>query len=134
MPSHGSDDPYLMTVQWSRRFLGLRLFLALALAGWKGYAQHIDHAIDMARLLRDALTEHGWSVVNRSPLAVLSIEPPAGSADVRTIVDRILAAGLSWVSVAEFVGRPVIRACITSGETSEADIRVLVQELDKWRL
>src|SRR5581483_7472473 len=33
MPSNASSlDPYLNTVQWSRRFLGLRLFLSLAVA------------------------------------------------------------------------------------------------------
>lgn len=133
MPSRGADDPYLMTVQWSRRFLGLRLFLALALAGWQGYAQHVEHAIDIAASLRRALVADGWSVVNDSPLAVLCIEPPAGSADVRTIVDRVLASGRAWVSVTEFVGRSVIRACITSGEASDSDIRVLVEELNLWR-
>ncbi len=44
MPSSASSlDPYLNTVQWSRRFLGLRLFLALAVAGWRGYgAAHVE--------------------------------------------------------------------------------------------
>jgi len=39
MPSNvPNHDPYVMTVQWSRRFLGLRLFLSLAAAGWVGKA------------------------------------------------------------------------------------------------
>ena len=39
MPSTAaSTDPYLNTVQWSRRFLGLRLFLSLGVAGWQGIA------------------------------------------------------------------------------------------------
>ena len=37
MPSSvASVDPYLNSVQWSRRFMGLRLFLSLAAAGWQG--------------------------------------------------------------------------------------------------
>jgi len=40
MPSQSEDiDPYLTSMQWSRRFLGLRLFLSLATAGWTGYAR-----------------------------------------------------------------------------------------------
>ena len=40
MPSSVTQlDPYLNTVQWSRRFLGLRLFLSLGGAGWDGYAR-----------------------------------------------------------------------------------------------
>ncbi|MHB8814882.1 MAG: pyridoxal phosphate-dependent decarboxylase family protein, partial [Steroidobacteraceae bacterium] len=38
MPSSATSiDPYLNSVQWSRRFMGLRLFLSLAAAGWQGY-------------------------------------------------------------------------------------------------
>ena len=31
-------DPYTSTAQWSRRFIGLKLFLALAERGESGYA------------------------------------------------------------------------------------------------
>ena len=56
MPSHNAGrDPYLNSVQWSRRFLGLRLFLSLAAAGWEGYARHVEHAIEIAALLTDRL-------------------------------------------------------------------------------
>ena len=45
MPSSATSiDPYLNTVQWSRRFLGLRLFLSLGAAGWQGYGAHVERA------------------------------------------------------------------------------------------
>ena len=48
MPSNASNlDPYLNTVQWSRRFLGLRFFLALAVAGWRGYGAHVERAVEV---------------------------------------------------------------------------------------
>ena len=48
MPSNAATvDPYVTTAQWSRRFLGVRLFLSLAAAGWEGYAQHIERSIDL---------------------------------------------------------------------------------------
>ncbi len=122
-------DPYVTTLQWSRRFLGLRLFLSLAAAGWDGYARHVEHAVEMATLLRHRLEARGWRIVNRSPLAVLCIEPPAGSADMRAIVGRVLASGRAWVSVAAFEGRDVIRACVTHGETTAEDVGVLVDAL-----
>jgi glutamate/tyrosine decarboxylase-like PLP-dependent enzyme len=43
---------------------GLRLFLSLAAAGWDGYARHVEHAIGLAALLRDKLSERGWKIVN----------------------------------------------------------------------
>src|SRR5256885_12398954 len=48
MPSNAATvDPYVTTAQWSRRFLGLRLFLSLAAAGWSGYAQHVERSVDL---------------------------------------------------------------------------------------
>src|SRR5207244_3452097 len=45
MPSSNTQlDPYLNSLQWSRRFMGLRLFLSLAGGGWAGYAAHLARA------------------------------------------------------------------------------------------
>jgi len=130
MPSATRDlDPYVTTMQWSRRFLGLRLFLSLAAAGWDGYAAHVEHAINLAALLGRALRERGWTVVNRSPLAVLCLEPPPGCTGVRAIVGRVLESGRAWVSVATFEGRDVVRACVTHGETTAEDVDILVAAL-----
>jgi glutamate/tyrosine decarboxylase-like PLP-dependent enzyme len=134
MPSHDSDrDPYLNSVQWSRRFLGLRLFLSLAAAGWPGYARHVEHAIDLAALLAQKLASRGWRVVNYSPVAVLCVEPPPGSAEVQAIVARVLASGKAWISMAAFEGRKVIRACVTHGETTPDDVAALVAALEAAR-
>jgi glutamate/tyrosine decarboxylase-like PLP-dependent enzyme len=134
MPSNiGGLDPYVTSIQWSRRFLGLRLFMSLAIAGWEGYARHVERAIGLAALLGEALAARGWSIANRSPLAVLCVEPPPGSADIRSIVARVVASGRAWVSVAEFEGRPVIRACVTHGETAPEDVMALVEALEGAR-
>lgn len=135
MPSHlAGVDPYVTSVQWSRRFLGLRLFLSLASAGWAGYARHVEKAVALAARLGAELTACGWTLANRSPAAVLCLEPPPASADIRTIVSRVLASGRAWISATEFEGRPVVRACITHGETSHDDLRVLVEALEEARL
>ena len=134
MPSNVENvDPYVTSVQWSRRFLGLRLFLSLAAAGWDGYAAHVEQAIDLAALLGERLRARGWTVVNASPLAVLCLEPPAGSADAATIVRRVLASGTAWISVATFEGRKMIRACVTHGATTPDDVEKLVEALEAAR-
>jgi glutamate/tyrosine decarboxylase-like PLP-dependent enzyme len=131
MPSDDpAIDPYLTSVQWSRRFVGLRLFMSLAAAGWTGYARHVERAIDLVALLREMLLARGWSIVNQSSLAVLCILPPAGSGDVSSIVRRVLASGRAWISVATFEGRQVIRACVTHGETAPEDVTELVNALE----
>jgi glutamate/tyrosine decarboxylase-like PLP-dependent enzyme len=134
MPSNVAGvDPYVTSVQWSRRFLGLRLFLSLAAAGWEGYARHVERAIDLAALLKETLLARGWTIANRSALAVLCVEPPAGAGDVRAIVGQVLASGRAWVSVANFEGRQVIRACVTHGQTTQDDIMELVDALETAR-
>jgi glutamate/tyrosine decarboxylase-like PLP-dependent enzyme len=134
MPSHEADaDPYVTSIQWSRRFMGLRMFLSLAAAGWQGYAAHVDRAIDLARQLKETLQSRGWGVANDSTMAVLCLEPPAGASDTATIARRVLASGVAWISTASFEGRPVIRACITHGQTSEDDIAQLADALEAAR-
>jgi aromatic-L-amino-acid decarboxylase len=131
MPSNvPSLDPYVTTVQWSRRLLGLRLFLSLAAAGWSGYAAHVERAIELAGTLKDELTARGWSILNDSPLAVLCVQPPSGSRDVRSIAARVLASGRAWVAAAVFEKSDVIRACVTNGRSAADDVMELVGALE----
>jgi glutamate/tyrosine decarboxylase-like PLP-dependent enzyme len=129
MPSNLQLDPYVTSVQWSRRFTGLRLFLALAAAGWQGYAAHVERSVALIEHLRAELDALGWRIANHSPLAVLCVEPPAGSADCRSIVARVLDSGRAWVSVATFEGREIVRACVPQGETTPGDVAELADAL-----
>jgi aromatic-L-amino-acid/L-tryptophan decarboxylase len=130
MPSpEPSVDPYMNTAQWSRRFLGLRLFLSLASAGWKGHAAHIERAVEQAEWIRRALEARGWRVLNDSPLAVLTVVPPAGQAEPSAVVQRVFKSGRAWVALARFEEQDVVRICITHGETSPDDLAILVDTL-----
>jgi glutamate/tyrosine decarboxylase-like PLP-dependent enzyme len=134
MPSHApAIDPYVTSSQWSRRFLGLRLFLSLGVAGWEGYARHVERAVELARLFAKRAEERRWSVVNEPALAVVCIEPPPGSRPVKDIVRRVLASGDAWISTAMFEGRDVIRGCVTHGETAPSDISAVMELLDTAR-
>jgi aromatic-L-amino-acid decarboxylase len=127
MPSNlATLDPYVTSVQWSRRFSGLRLFLALATAGWAGYARHVERAIGLAENLSEQLVAGSWKIVNSSSLAVLCVVPPSEKFDARAIANSVVTSGIAWISAAEFEGRPVIRACITSGESTPDDVTRLV--------
>lgn len=134
MPSYVNGvDPYVTSMQWSRRFIGLRLFLSLAAAGWSGYGRHVDRAVELAHLLSRRLVSKGWLLANIPDLAVVCIEPPPGSSSPRAIVDKLLKTGRVWASVAKFENRDVIRACITHGATSIDDVNELVDALDAAR-
>jgi hypothetical protein len=45
----------------------------------------------------------------------------------------VLASGGAWVSVAMFEGREIIRACVTHGETTPADIFSVMELLENAR-
>jgi glutamate/tyrosine decarboxylase-like PLP-dependent enzyme len=130
MPSEAAGlDPYLTSVQWSRRFLGLRFFLSLAAAGWAGFGAHVERSIELAMMLEEELVACGFSIANRSPLAVLCFNPPSASGSARKIVNHVLASGRAWIAVTPFEGKDVIRACVTHGETTPDHVRELVSAL-----
>jgi hypothetical protein len=132
MPSSISNvDPYLNSVQWSRRFLGLRLFLALAAAGWEGLGQHVERGVEVVERIKVRLVASGWTAANDSKLAVLDAIPPAALGDVRALVRRVVASGRAWVAPTLFEGREVVRICATNGETSDQDIDELVAVLNE---
>jgi glutamate/tyrosine decarboxylase-like PLP-dependent enzyme len=129
MPSSVAGiDPYLNSVQWSRRFLGLRLFLALGAAGWPGLGAHVERSAAVVERVRQRLTALGWTVANDSPLAVLDVLPPRDQ-DVRSLVRRVVDSGRAWVAPTTFEGRDVVRICATNGETTDADVAELVSAL-----
>jgi aromatic-L-amino-acid/L-tryptophan decarboxylase len=134
MPSSASSlDPYLTSVQWSRRFMGLRVFLSLATAGWGGYGAHVERAVEEISRIRERLLARGWTAVNDSRLAVLCVRPPPGSREVAEIARRVLASRRAWVARSHFEGLEVIRICATHGETSMSDVEILVETLESAR-
>ena len=134
MPSNVAGvDPYLNSVQWSRRFLGLRLFLALACAGWDGLGAHVERSVEVIERVKERLIDLGWTVANDSALAVLDVVPPRELAPARDLVRRVVASGQAWVASTTFEGRDVVRICATHGETSLEDVDTLVAALNERR-
>ncbi len=132
MPSSVSGlDPYLNSVQWSRRFIGLRLFLALASAGWAGLGAHVERAVEVIARVRAALILRGWTIANDSQLAVLDALPPARLGEARTLVRKLGASGRAGVAPTTFEGREVVRICATNVETSLEDVDALIAALDE---
>lgn len=132
MPSKADSstfDPYTNSVQWSRRFIGLKLFLSLAQHGAAGHAEMIDRQTRMGQLLREALTASGWRIVNSSPLPVLCFT--RDGLDIRRFLESMREHQVAWMSEARIAGTPVVRACITSFRTTERDILSVVDEMNR---
>lgn len=132
MPSASLErhDAYIHSVQWSRRFIGAKLFTALATLGLPGYRALIDQSIAVADRLREGLRAEGWRIVNDTRLPIVGFEPDAGDDDtVKLIENAVVDSGAAWVSSVRLRGRLVLRACITSYETDETDVEALLAAL-----
>jgi glutamate/tyrosine decarboxylase-like PLP-dependent enzyme len=123
-------DPYTTSVQWSRRFIGLKLFLSLAQLGESGYRRMIEHQADMGDLLRTSLSRAGWRIVNSTPLPLVCFtrEGLVTAVFLKALYERQIA----WMSEVRLGGGdPVLRACITSFRTTESDIDWVVREMSR---
>jgi len=123
-------DPYTTSVQWSRRFIGLKLFLALAQHGESGYVEMIEHQARMGDVLRESLKRAGWRVVNTTPLPLVCFTRDG------LVTAKFLAAlyerQIAWMSEVRLGDdAPVVRACITSFRTTESDIEWVVREMSR---
>jgi len=61
-------DPFTHSIQWSRRFVGLRLYLSLLFFGWDGYENVVGHQSNMGNLLRKKLIDSGKSWISVYPI------------------------------------------------------------------
>jgi glutamate/tyrosine decarboxylase-like PLP-dependent enzyme len=130
-------DPYMTTVQWSRRAIGLKVFMSLAERGRDGFAEQIDRQARMGDLLRAKLSGAGWAIANDTVLPLVCFTHD----DIRSqqlttgdILQAIYSRGNVWISDV-VLGRKerVLRACITSFRTDESDLDYLIQELELAR-
>lgn len=132
MPGKTSSvlDPYTSTPQWSRRFAGLKLFLALAERGESGYAQMIEHQTRMGEVLRRSLERAGWRILNRTPLPLVCFTRDGLIAS--NFLRELHKHQIAWMSEVQIdSGEPVLRACITSFRTTERDIEWVIREMSR---
>lgn len=125
----GLSDPYTTTAQWSRRFIGLKLFVALAEQGESGYSGMIEHQAHMGNVLRESLRQSGWRIVNDTPLPLVCFT--RDGLDTTSFLKALLERQIAWMSEVQLNGTPVIRACITSFRTTESDIEHVVSEMNR---
>lgn len=143
MPADVDDtvDPYTSSQQWSRRFIGLKLFLSLAVAGRAGYAEQLDHDVALGGLLRDRLTAAGWWVTNSAALPVVCFaDPAADRLDPEEswlwhcrLARSVVEGGAAWISPVRPAGRAALRACVISLRTTAEDVTTLVDAVERSR-
>lgn len=132
MPDGDGADPYVTTNQWSRRFIGAKLWATLRSVGQAGYQALFDQHFELAARLRASLPERGWRLHGEGVLPILLFDDPEGR-DSQAIADWIEADGSCWVGRVDFEGASVIRVCFTSYLTEWSDVEILLDRLDAAR-
>jgi len=136
-PASGAVEPYAESLQWSRRAIGMKLFVTLAVAGWRGYAAAIRHQLALLDRLVAGLETRGWRVVNDPAAGVACFVDATGAvpdARLPEVAARTVASGRAWVTHARIGSdRTVLRACITNHRTREEHVDRLLDMLDESR-
>ena len=129
----GTSDQYQYSIQWSRRFIGLKVFFTMAGLGAGGVADMVDHQADMAQHLRAELRRGGWRVTNHTPLPLVCFTRDQVPAELMAKIARSVAdEGTAWVSEVRLPdGARWLRACITNHATGPRDVGMLVEALNR---
>ena len=122
-------NPLTHSAQWSRRFIGLKLFMALAQHGEAGYAEMLDHQARMGDVLRESLVASGWRIVNSTPLPVVCFT--RDGVEASQLVAELRENQIAWMSDVQIGSMQAVRACITSFKTTEKDIEWVVEQMNK---
>ena len=128
------EEPYVHSPQWSRRFIGLKLFMALAVAGRSGYAAVLEGQTALGDKLKTLLSEDGWVLENDTPFPIACFTASGlGDDSHEAIAREIVSRGRAWISTTMLRRRKVLRACITSFRSTETDLAILIDELARAR-
>lgn len=132
----GVDEPYVSGILWSRRFIGLKLFMALAELGEEGYRAAIEHQANIGDGIRERLVSAGWRIVNDTPLPVVCFTGPpleTGRVSAAEIVAGVQARGV-WISEVHLSGyESSLRACVTSFRAGPMDVDALLTALGEFQ-
>jgi glutamate/tyrosine decarboxylase-like PLP-dependent enzyme len=131
-------NPFTHSIQWSRRFTGMTLFLSLLVTGWEGYAEVVRNHIRLAHYLAGQLGKNGWTVVNDPLLAVVCFFDKTtitGQSEtyLEFIAQEVKASGRAWLSTTRIRNRPMLRACVSNHRTTRNDVDALISELNEAR-
>jgi glutamate/tyrosine decarboxylase-like PLP-dependent enzyme len=133
------QDPYARSLQWTRRFSGLKLFMTLGSIGWQGYERLVNEQTDLGHRLRRGLEGTAWRIANSSELPLVCFRDGAselqrGDQYHRDICAKVVNSGRGWISTVDLPGTGTcLRACVTNYRTTAEDVDSLITLLGEAR-
>ena len=141
------DDPlesftfFDETIELSRRFRALKLWLSLRYHGFSAFRQAIQQDLQLAAELAQLIDAHP-SLERLAPVPLSAVcyrfKPPAANLGATRLnelnlqlMNRLQRGGRVYLSNATLDGRFALRACIVNHRTTRADIEAVVEEVIK---
>ncbi|KAI9029510.1 aromatic-L-amino-acid decarboxylase [Hyaloraphidium curvatum] len=124
------------TLEYSRPFRALKLWLALRLYGADQYRRWIDRTLDNARLFADSVRAHpSFELLHEPQLSTICFRHIcAGSGDVDSFNARLATAvqvdGRVFLAPAVVDGATCMRVCFVNYRTTEEDVRAVLPVID----
>jgi aromatic-L-amino-acid/L-tryptophan decarboxylase len=140
VPPYIRDDKAMpwfseFTIQQTRGFKALKLWLVMQQIGVEGYHDLISRDIAMAKALRAKIQAHqDFELVSGGPLSVTCFRyRPSGVSDLNTLnkklIEIVQREGKAFLTSTELNGQVVLRACIVNFRTTENDLDMLLDAI-----
>lgn len=126
-------------MQLTRGFRALSMWMSIQVFGREGFEKAVARGFHNARRLQEGLEARpGWEIVTPARLGILTFRyHPPGWSDraVDTLVPALVAGiqrdGAAVLVSTEIRGRPVLRACAINPRTTDRDLEMVVESLDR---
>ena len=118
------------SMELSRRFRALKLWLSLRYHGMSGFRKAIQKDLDYARLLAKLVDEEPQleRLASVTLSAVCFRWKNASDAFNQKLMKRIVQRGKVFLSNATINGQFALRCCFVNHRTSDADVRAIIEE------
>lgn len=116
------------TIELSRRFRALKLWMSLQYHGRRAFRDAIRRDLDHAgRLAAITAQTPDLELLNRPTLSAVCLRHR--TVDNEALLKRLIERGRVYLSNATIDGRFALRACFVNHRTSEADVALIISEI-----
>ena len=116
------------SMELSRRFRALKLWMSLQYHGRRAFRAAISRDLDHAQLLAKTIRSHP-ELELLAPVPLSAVCFRHRSKDNVAILRRVIARGRVYLSNATIDGQFALRACFVNHRTKEDDVRAIVSEV-----
>ena len=132
IPHERSGHMVDITLEYSRPFRALKLWLAFRAHGAQAFRDAVEDNLRQARLLYDLIVEHDTfePLCGPPPLSIVPFRHRGGGQEPNAMNARLVRTlqddGRVWVAPATIDGKVGLRPCFVNFRTTDDDVRALV--------